>query len=818
MAPTLSLGLSVGGGPSIPFLLPRNSELDFSDQGYRIVRLLGQGRHGAAHLVERTADGTLWVAKVIDLSDHMHIPGGVENALLEAENLAKLNHPNVLKFEDHFLSPRGDKLVIITEYCDGGDLFALLKGMQDRGETLSEDQILHWFSEICEGLKYIHQRRMVHCDVKSENIFLTADNTIKLGDFGIARELKPGSSALTPDRYARGTPQYMAPEAHKRMPVSAKADVWSLGCVLYELCCVADTSAIDGEHDQEEEEGGEEFDFNSPQSMKRQTSEKTATSGDRSKSTSKTPHSGRSVSFSANGHSHSNRHSNSSSSSNTGSQARAATALQHELSRMICGEKPSSEETVGASQLFQWARKAAACTSGDLSKLPDQWFRVPVSVSPTRQGLLTYKRSKSYHSLSMAPTPTNGEVEECGNSGSRTGGSGGASRFSGGAFSSRHSTSNGAQHFIRCLRVPSSVGSRSPRAPDAPSPLGVSPARSRNTSPRPSSCGSTTLAPVHPNYPARSNLLSPTLCSPVPNPLASKLPLLPTIVDDESDNGEDGANCSDYSVSGRTDTQTESGQSIPPVLRPSKTDGSLQCSPSADCTASVDIRKGLILQARGEDATTAAATQDFGTGHFRSSSTIQTENVEEEVVDQSSFSDNEESAKKTTMRLPIGSTGASVFSVHSPQMSSVTSPGIESVSTEDSVTGVAVRVAAAMQRAHHPPSSSSSTSSIDGEKDTTTVKSTKKDKERSARPVQRLTRRSSSKWGGLLNRLIGSMRHEDPEHRPAPHVLIREISRVSGILSPPNSTATGKHSNKGGDVDDALAFEDASATPAALSA
>jgi len=92
---------------------------------------------------------------------------------------------------------------------------------------------MNWFVQMCLALEYIHRRKVLHRDIKSSNVFLTSNNTVKLGDFGISKVLDSTNDiALT----VQGTPYYMSPEVCQSKGYSYKSDVWSLGCILYELC------------------------------------------------------------------------------------------------------------------------------------------------------------------------------------------------------------------------------------------------------------------------------------------------------------------------------------------------------------------------------------------------------------------------------------------------------------------------------------------------------------------------------------------------------------------------------------------------------
>ncbi|XP_077608713.1 serine/threonine-protein kinase Nek3 isoform X1 [Crocuta crocuta] len=140
-----------------------------------------------------------------------------------------MKHPNIVAFKESFEAE--GHLYIVMEYCDGGDLMQKIK--HQKGKLFPEDTILNWFTQMCLGVNHIHKKRVLHRDIKSKNIFLTQNGKVKLGDFGSARLLSsPMAFACT---YV-GTPYYVPPEIWENMPYNNKSDIWSLGCILYELC------------------------------------------------------------------------------------------------------------------------------------------------------------------------------------------------------------------------------------------------------------------------------------------------------------------------------------------------------------------------------------------------------------------------------------------------------------------------------------------------------------------------------------------------------------------------------------------------------
>jgi len=194
---------------------------------YREVKCVHQGEGRAAYLCESTDDKSLVVMKKISIRNVSRQEQ--EEAIREAEILKILKHPNIIQFKDFFIVRR-EYICIIMDYADGGDLASKIK----QTETyFSETQILDWFVQIVLALKHMHDRKIVHRDIKASNIFLTSMNVVKLGDFGISSCLSHTNDFL---QSFAGTYFYLSPEIINNQPYNYKTDIWSLGVVLYELC------------------------------------------------------------------------------------------------------------------------------------------------------------------------------------------------------------------------------------------------------------------------------------------------------------------------------------------------------------------------------------------------------------------------------------------------------------------------------------------------------------------------------------------------------------------------------------------------------
>eukprot|EP00049_Salpingoeca_infusionum_P010402 m.177819 g.177819 ORF g.177819 m.177819 type:complete len:994 (-) comp14636_c0_seq2:2238-5219(-) len=205
------------------------------------VRTLGRGAFGVAVLYRRTDTHELVVVKEIEVAGQ---PAKVrKQALAESEALSMLHHPNIIMYYDTF--DTSTQVLIEMEYADGGTLNDIIakrheqyKAVEDddkKRDLLFKQETVLWYTwQLFSALEHVHAHGLLHRDIKSENLFLTSTNILKLGDFGIAKSMEAAQSAV-------GTPYYMAPEMFKGLKTTPACDIFSAGCVVHELCSLTRT-------------------------------------------------------------------------------------------------------------------------------------------------------------------------------------------------------------------------------------------------------------------------------------------------------------------------------------------------------------------------------------------------------------------------------------------------------------------------------------------------------------------------------------------------------------------------------------------------
>lgn len=245
----LSLMLAVHDLVTIVYFL--FSHLTIMD--YEPLEVVGHGSFGLIRKVRRISDGALFARKEVSYKQM----NAKERNQLKAEFriLKRLDHPNIVRYLHHDFITSCEQVHLYMEFCGGGDLSAVIRRLRETGSYMPEHDVWNVFVQLVLALYRCHYNAdppkleypfqqldqdpqtpvafILHRDIKPENIFLGKNGNIKLGDFGLAK-LLDGDNPLA-NTYV-GTPYYMSPEVLMDQPSTPLSDIWSLGCVLYELC------------------------------------------------------------------------------------------------------------------------------------------------------------------------------------------------------------------------------------------------------------------------------------------------------------------------------------------------------------------------------------------------------------------------------------------------------------------------------------------------------------------------------------------------------------------------------------------------------
>uniref|UniRef100_A0A8C2J988 Myosin IIIB n=1 Tax=Cyprinus carpio TaxID=7962 RepID=A0A8C2J988_CYPCA len=208
-----------------------------------IIETIGKGTYGKVYKVVSKKDGSQAAVKVLDpINNPSHTNRDVDEEIEAEYNILRSlsNHPNVVKFFGMFYKSdelSGGQLWLVLELCNGGSVTDLIKGLLMRGKRLEEPIISYILYGALLGLQHLHNNRIIHRDVKGNNILLTTDGGVKLVDFGVSAQL---TSARLRRNTSVGTPFWMAPEViaceqQYDYSYDARCDVWSLGITAIEL-------------------------------------------------------------------------------------------------------------------------------------------------------------------------------------------------------------------------------------------------------------------------------------------------------------------------------------------------------------------------------------------------------------------------------------------------------------------------------------------------------------------------------------------------------------------------------------------------------
>jgi NIMA (never in mitosis gene a)-related kinase len=203
---------------------------------YEVVCEIGKGSFGSVHKIRRVCDNKILVWK--ELNYGKMTEKEKQQLVAEVNILRELRHPNIVRYYDRIIDKVRAKIYIVMEYCENGDMKQLLRKCRKDKDHISEEVIWKVFMQIVLALYECHHRKegkIIHRDLKPGNVFFDAKNNVKLGDFGLARVLDKGSQYA----YSHvGTPYYMSPEQINDSKYNEKTDIWSAGCVLYEMAAL----------------------------------------------------------------------------------------------------------------------------------------------------------------------------------------------------------------------------------------------------------------------------------------------------------------------------------------------------------------------------------------------------------------------------------------------------------------------------------------------------------------------------------------------------------------------------------------------------
>ena len=201
-----------------------------NNKNFKIIKKLGEGGFGKVIQVLNKSDNKYYAIKQIPIKEEKEEK--IEEILNEAKILSKFNCNNIVKYYDCYKD--NNNIYILIEYCKEGNLKSFIKKYIDNNTLIEEKIISNIIKQICIGIKEIHNKKIVHRDLKPENIFINDNMNIKIGDFGISKQLNSYQThALTKNKTM--SEYYVSPEISIKGIYNEKADIYSLGCIIYEL-------------------------------------------------------------------------------------------------------------------------------------------------------------------------------------------------------------------------------------------------------------------------------------------------------------------------------------------------------------------------------------------------------------------------------------------------------------------------------------------------------------------------------------------------------------------------------------------------------
>ncbi|XP_047633653.1 inactive serine/threonine-protein kinase PLK5 isoform X2 [Phacochoerus africanus] len=198
-----------------------------SGRVYKRGKLIGKGAFSRCYKLTDMSTSAVFALKVVPRggggAGQLHPRGKVER---EIALHSRLRHRNIVAFHGHFADH--DHVYMVLEYCSRQSLAHVLEARR----TLTEPEVRYYLRGLVSGLRYLHQQRIVHRDLKLSNFFLNKNMEVKIGDLGLATRVGPGGRC---HRVLCGTPNFLAPEVVSRNGHSCQSDIWALGCIMYRV-------------------------------------------------------------------------------------------------------------------------------------------------------------------------------------------------------------------------------------------------------------------------------------------------------------------------------------------------------------------------------------------------------------------------------------------------------------------------------------------------------------------------------------------------------------------------------------------------------
>ena len=198
---------------------------------FELISKLGEGSYSTVYKVRRKADLKMYALKKVKLKNLSEKEK--QNALNEIRILASIKSDHIIAYKEAFIEEKEKILCLVTEFANKGDLFQKITYFKQMQKSFEEKDIWNIFIQILQGLKCLHDHNILHRDLKSANIFLFNNNLAKIGDLNVSKVTKNGIGHTQ-----TGTPYYASPEVWNDESYTNKSDIWSLGCVLYEMICL----------------------------------------------------------------------------------------------------------------------------------------------------------------------------------------------------------------------------------------------------------------------------------------------------------------------------------------------------------------------------------------------------------------------------------------------------------------------------------------------------------------------------------------------------------------------------------------------------